>query len=237
MPSIFGAIVVSSSIATTVALSAHAEPAEAARTEPHGGEVARLEVGMQAFVLTTVSDVCSRTADVQSCESGASALGLGIVPRYRFLPWLSLGALAAYGTNPATQASVSSGGGPTTEYATRFWRLGAQGRVHPWGLGKIEPWLCAEAGLAAFTNLAETFQGGRSIGSVSDTQLAPSLGVGIGIDFLVLNSLALGIESRGLTMFFKGGDPQPTGDSDTDRRYGTQLGVWLGLNATIVSAL
>jgi hypothetical protein len=217
-----------------------AAAAQAAADEPAvlpDPQSAAFELGVEAYALVTFGDICSASEDLITCQNGTGAVGLGIVPRWRLLRPLSLGLLAAYGTKPGSEATVSSDGS-VVQYDTRFWRLAAEGRLHPFDAQSPDIWLGVEAGVAALTDRAEGGNSGQSTFVQSKTQYAPSLGAGLGVDFYVLPRVALGLEARGMMFFFEAGDaPRSQTGVSVDKRYGTQPGLWFALTATIIPAL
>lgn len=195
---------------------------------------AALEVGVQAYALMTFADACKMDGDLVTCSSGTSALGLAITPRWRLHRLISVGAIAAYGNKPSTEAEVSSNG-DSVDHTTRFWRLAAEGRLHPIDNHGADPWAALEAGVGALSDVSDTVRLGQPVASSATTQWAPSVGAGLGVDFYLSDRVALGVEGRGLLLFFR---DRPEGyATGTATSYSTQPGVWFAVSATLLPAL
>jgi len=168
-----------------------------ARAQPEAGAGPPLiELGAGVFGRYDFGETCKQDGDVVSCNSGNAFGGVEAAPRLRLAPLFSVGAFAAFGWKPGSEGSVSSDGSRVETHFTTF-RLEAEGRLHPFGPGNADLWLGADAGVTGLTESADSYaEGDRITSTQSSTELDPIAGVGLGVDFKVLDFLAVGPEAR-----------------------------------------
>lgn len=119
---------------------------------------------------------CVREAsDLIAC-SALALVAFEFAPRYRF-ERVSLGAVAQLGKGDAFS----------------LLRLGAEARYHPLDAIDVDPWLGADAGAAVLTDTLRANELGRAESFVT---AAPALGVSLGIDFAIGETVSLGICTR-----------------------------------------
>jgi hypothetical protein len=128
-------------------------------------------------------------------KSGPLYAGVALAPRYRFSPLLSVGAFGAYAWKLGSDAIGNSAG--SVELGFTNFRVEAEARLHPMGLGDVDLWLGADAGLSGRRRTTDGFDAdGREIENRSDTELSPIGGLSLGVDFHGAEFLALGPEFR-----------------------------------------
>lgn len=226
--------VLASAFGVVVLLGTPALSAQPAPTGLPDAPQSALEIGVEAYALRTFGNACKKNGDLVSCSSGTGALGLALVPRWRVHRLLSVGALAAYGSKPSVESEISSNG-DTIDHTTRFWRLAAEGRLHPFRTHGSDPWAALEAGVGALSDISDTTRAGQPVATAASTQWAPCIGGGIGVDFYLGDRVALGVEGRGLVLFF-GRNPAGYATGATTS-YSTQPGAWFAVSATLLPSL
>jgi hypothetical protein len=204
---------------------AHAQPASSGAEAERGPPL--LELGAAAFARYDNGDFCDADGDVVSCTSGRAFIGGAVVPRLRLLPLVSVGVLGAYAVAPGSEGTESSDGSHTERTITTYW-FQAEGRLHPlYGEG-IHLWIAATAGVTALRDARDDYdEDDVHTGTVSNTELGPMAGAGVGIDFNVLPFLALGPELRGAVLKY----PDDDGTTLDD---GPQFFVSLGVAGTLL---
>ena len=113
------------------------------------------------------------------------------------MSWLSLGVLGAYGTTMLGNQGSASSDGSRTELGRTLWRTSFEARVIPLQWGRGELWLGAEGGVAGARDSTTWYPGGRTD---SLTRRTLALGIGAGVDWLVLPQLSLGPAVRLLSI-------------------------------------
>lgn len=146
-------------------------PPVAATFRPHW------EVGIAAQLMYGIEGArCTRVAsDVVGC-SELAMFTFEFAPRYRFRDF-SLGAVTQLGKGD----SVS------------LLRLGAEARYQPVDTVDVEPWLGADAGAAVLIDALPTDELGPAKSFVT---VAPALGISLGVDFALGETVSLGISTR-----------------------------------------
>lgn len=195
--------------AATISAAARAEPDERPPLPDHLAPVA-VTVGGQAAML--FGDTCRREAsDVIGCSSNGGYAGGHLATAFRLAPLWSVG----------VRGSASAGTRAT------WWQANAFARWHVAGAAYPDLWLGVDAGLVA---IAEHVEAGELGPATTRTKTAPAVGLEAGIDFPLARILTLGPSLRGLVVPFSGIDYAV----DRGSSYATQIGVELGLGATLL---
>jgi hypothetical protein len=133
-------------------------------------------------------------------EPFAPAYVLSIEPSYRVSAHMSFGALLSYGS---------------TLDGLNIWRASTAGRVDFVRTRAFDAWAAGDAGLL-FAKLEPNVCGdcGPEAPNVTTTRVAPVFGTGLGVDFLPIRYLSLGLETRGFLAIFG----SPVYDKDVPSR-------------------
>jgi hypothetical protein len=173
------------------------------------------EIGLGADAGMSFGDTCYRDGDVEGCQAGMGLAGFQASAHYRLSGMWSLGA----------GGSFAWGSGPRDTLTS--WLLEAQARLHPFGMGSVDPSIGAGAGLVTLhaANAADP----PTFGS-STTKVAPEIGLRLAVDFRLASGFLLGPELHGFLLLFHGTESLAQGATS----FATQPGVALAVNATLV---
>lgn len=174
-------------LSTAIALHATAFAQESDSEEPQyryqidlGGHVA---MGFEAMT-------CERNDDVHSCQEPTPVVGLNLGAQYRLARRFAVGAIGGLSHDPSKD----------TGYVL-LWRATAEGRYYPIAHGSTDLWLSLEAGLVGVTaSLPEKRTSGEPR-MVDENLFGFGLGLNVGVDFEIVERLALGIVLRTLGTF------------------------------------
>jgi hypothetical protein len=175
-----------------------------------------LELTVGGQMTLGLGRVCRREAsDVVGC-TGLGVAGFELSPRWRIDPHWAIGALAQLGWGGSDQESSA------------LWRFTAEGRWLPFGSPFVAPWFGVDGGVAL---AVDELDGDELGGARTYRSAAPTLGAAVGVDFVVLRQLALGLELRGVLLAF--------GDSASGLQrapaYETQMALSLALVGTFLA--
>lgn len=132
---------------------------------------------------------CERNDDVHNCQTPTPIVGLNVGAQYRLASRFALGGLGSLSTVPGID-----------RYAL-LWRVTIDGRYYPIAFGSVDLWLSLEAGLVGVNaSLAETRPFSEP-GTVKEDLIGLGLGFGVGMDFDIVDRLALGFALRTLATF------------------------------------
>jgi hypothetical protein len=179
-------------------------------------ELSRFELGLGPHAGVRAGDACRPVlSDVMTCESTQALIGWHVAPRYRATQRLAIGVLGAVTL-----------GERSAVHTRTWWRIGAEGRLHPLTPAAVDLWIGVDAGLVAVVDrLFGEFDPERTY-----TRYAPALGAKLGVDLLVARWLAISPELHGFAFLFGQESsaiaPRPV--------YGTQVGATLGVSGTLL---
>lgn len=177
-----------------------------------------LELGLGAGSAISAGQTCTRLgSDIVGCQAVGIFYGLHLAPQYRFLPHWSLGLRGDF---------VWAGAQRTT--SANWWMARAEGRWHPLDPSGTDLWLGLDAGVVA---LAQSFQADELGPRDTRTKIAPIFGGGVGVDWALGSSVALG---PALRSFFIPLKEDANWLPDRGNMYASQFAVTLEFNVTFL---
>jgi hypothetical protein len=196
-----------------------------------------LEFAMGAFAEGDFGTICQRNSDVVGCSNSALFAGFTLSPRWRFSPLLSVGVLGAVGWQPSGSSTDAGSDGSHLDPRLMQLRLEAEARWHPLGAGSPDLWLATDAGIIGISEtLYEYGPGGILSGSSSATELGPTAGAALGVDFATTQFLSLGFELRAAVRALGHGAPVlDPARGITAHDFGTLGALSLALNGTFLT--
>jgi len=135
----------------------------------------------QAAAFVSHGDECTASSDLVGCSGPVLFLGGQLGGFYTAAPWVSVGGVGAFLLRPGVMGTSSSDGS-STEVRTQLWRLGGQGRFHPFASEMLMPWAGLEIGFATVRTTIDrngfaSGENGRSANSRSTATFALGLGL------------------------------------------------------------
>jgi hypothetical protein len=177
-----------------------------------------VELGLGGGSSLTGGLTCTRIeSDVEGCQSVNMVHGLHLAPQYRLLEHWSLGVRGDVAW--AASAGTSS---------TKWWMARAEGRWHLLGHSEPDLWMGLDAGVVA---IAQSFQADELGPAGAETKVAPILGAGIGVDWVLGSRVALGPSLRTFVIPLPGNAEWLLARGTS---YTTQFGASLELNVTLL---